>query len=142
MNLLKITLKLLAGSMLMLFWMLGSIDPISAQEGVQPESGPLVYIVQPGDTLVAIALRYHLSPANLALANNLSNFNLIFSGQRLILPGISAAAEPPSNQTLAGADQTHIVQPGETLFRIASAYGVSIGAIISANHLVNPDLLQ
>jgi LysM repeat protein len=36
----------------------------------------------------------------------------------------------------------HPVQPGETLSAIASAYGVSIRAIIKANHLKNPDNLR
>lgn len=35
--------------------------------------------------------------------------------------------------------QTHIVQRGETLFRIAQQYGVTVEAIIAANELTNPD---
>ena len=38
----------------------------------------------------------------------------------------------------------HVVQPGETLSAIASAYGVSMRAIVKANpkHLKNPDALR
>ncbi len=40
------------------------------------------------------------------------------------------------------ADATHIVQPGETLWAIASTHGISIDAIARANHLRNVDVLQ
>jgi len=44
--------------------------------------------------------------------------------------------------TPALADQTHIVQPGETLWVIASRHGVSVNAIARANRLDDVDLLQ
>jgi LysM repeat protein len=44
------------------------------------------YVVQPGDTLFAIALRFGTPAADIAAANNLSNPNLIFVGQRLVIP--------------------------------------------------------
>lgn len=112
--------------------------PTLAQEGSQQEQGVFIYIVQPGDTLMAIALRYNLSPTDIALANNLSNSNLIFPGQQLTLPSISTQ----TNATPQKMDQTHTVQPGDTLFTIANTYAVSIESIIIANHLINPDLLQ
>ena len=36
---------------------------------------------------------------------------------------------------------THIVQPGETLFSIASRYGVSVQAIMQANGITNPNMV-
>lgn len=35
----------------------------------------------------------------------------------------------------------HVVQPGETLYSIARAYGVSVYDVAMANHLVNPNLI-
>ncbi|MBE7552169.1 MAG: LysM peptidoglycan-binding domain-containing M23 family metallopeptidase [Anaerolineales bacterium] len=114
------------------------VTPALAQEGKQQEPGAFIYTVQPGDTLAAIALRYNRNLFDIALANNLSNFDLIFPGQRLTLPNISAqiAATPQ------GDGRTHIVRPGDTLFSIANIYGVSPEAIVGVNRLVNPDFLQ
>lgn len=41
----------------------------------------------------------------------------------------------------AQGGRTHIVQPGETLYRIAQQYGVSVDAIAAANNIVNRSLL-
>src|SRR3972149_8758863 len=40
------------------------------------------------------------------------------------------------------ADTTHIVQPGETLWAIASTHGISVGVIARANGLRDVDRLQ
>ena len=38
-------------------------------------------------------------------------------------------------------EQTHVVQPGENLFRIALHYGMTYQALAAANGIVNPDLI-
>jgi LysM repeat protein len=50
-----------------------------------PNSGQ-VYIVQEGDTLFAIAVRFRVSVTALAQYNNISNINLIYIGQKLTIP--------------------------------------------------------
>lgn len=54
--------------------------------GTQPGGGGNVYIVRPGDTLYSIARRNGKSVTAIASANNLVNINLIFVGQRLVIP--------------------------------------------------------
>ncbi len=49
-------------------------------------SAQRVHIVQPGETLSAIAARYGVSPKAIAEINKLENPSRIFSGQRLIIP--------------------------------------------------------
>jgi LysM repeat protein len=57
-----------------------------------PSSGPAargwkgLYVVRPGDTLSAIALRFHLSLARLATANALDPSGILFAGARLHVP--------------------------------------------------------
>ena len=54
-----------------------------------PPAGPptLVYVVKPGDTLSAIASRQHVTLARLLAANpGIKNKNLIFPGQRIVVP--------------------------------------------------------
>ena len=53
------------------------------------------YIVKPGDTLYSIARRYGVSVWAIAQANGIYNLQLIYVGQRLVIPG-SAPAPPPA----------------------------------------------
>lgn len=55
-----------------------------------------VYIVQRGDTLTRIAIRFHTSVIALVIANNIPNPNLIFAGMRLIIPGVTLNAPSPA----------------------------------------------
>jgi len=48
--------------------------------------GSRVYVVQPGDTLSAIAVRYGVSMAALVRLNGIRNPSLIYVGQRLLIP--------------------------------------------------------
>ncbi len=93
---------------------------------------PLVHIVQPGENLSRIGQRYGVSVEALVTANGLTNANRIYVGQRLVIP-TGAASPPPAT---AG---THIVQPGENLFRIALRYGLTTQALAAANGIVNPN---
>ena len=45
-----------------------------------------VHIVQPGENLFRISLRYGVSMSAIAAANGITNYNLIFAGQRLVIP--------------------------------------------------------
>ncbi|MBI3741178.1 MAG: LysM peptidoglycan-binding domain-containing protein [Chloroflexi bacterium] len=49
------------------------------------------YIVQRGDTLAALALRFSTTIQSLAIANNIPNLWLIYAGQRLKIPRFNAA---------------------------------------------------
>ncbi len=52
-----------------------------------------------------------------------------------------AAARPAAAGPAAYGD-THVVQPGETLFRIALRYGVTVDLLAEANGLSNPTLIR
>ncbi len=110
------------------------ISPVAAQEAPQ-----IFYVVQPGDTLSSIALRYGLTTAKLAQANKLINPNLIYVGQKLIMPTAEAVAPttPATSTTKSAsiANRVHIVQADETLFSLALKYGTTIRSLIEANQL-------
>ncbi|MGB3713064.1 MAG: LysM peptidoglycan-binding domain-containing protein [Candidatus Promineifilaceae bacterium] len=59
-----------------------------------PVSGGTVYVVQLGDTLSRIAIVHGVTTGALVQANNLSNPNLIYAGQTLIIPGVSDPGNP------------------------------------------------
>lgn len=96
-------------------------------------------IIQPGDTLTALAQRHYGSAdrvREIAEANHLSNPDRIMAGASLILP---ALPEPP--QSSAEDTVTVVVRPGDTLWHISGrVYGDEslFPAIASANGIANP----
>jgi LysM repeat protein len=62
--------------------------------------------VQPGDTLSAIAQRNGATVQALAQANNIDNPNRIYPGDRLRIPGSSAASSLPSSSAPTGSGNT------------------------------------
>jgi murein DD-endopeptidase MepM/ murein hydrolase activator NlpD len=93
-------------------------------------ASPTTYIVQDGDTLSLIARRHNTTIQAIAELNGIANPNLIITGQRLLIPSTGDSSPSPA--------QIHLVQPGETLTRIASHYGTTVSAIVEANDLSNP----
>ncbi|WNG21544.1 LysM peptidoglycan-binding domain-containing protein [Cystobacter fuscus] len=92
------------------------------------------YSVRSGDTLSAIAQRYHTTVGALAQANGIKNPNLILAGQKLTVPGGGSA---PS----AGAG-SYTVRSGDTLSGIAQRHGTTVSALAQANGIRNPDFIQ
>lgn len=92
------------------------------------------YVVQPGDTLYAIARRYGISVNALAAANGLTTRSWIYVGQSLTLPD-AGTAPAPAPAPAPATTGIHIVQPGENLFRLGLRYGTTAAAIRAANGL-------
>jgi LysM repeat protein len=57
----------------------------TATGGPQPHP-PVTYVVQPGDNLYRLALRYNTTIWAIAQVNHIANINLIYVGQKLIIP--------------------------------------------------------
>ncbi|MDP4160201.1 MAG: LysM peptidoglycan-binding domain-containing protein [Bacillota bacterium] len=53
-----------------------------------PEPAHVVYTVKKGDSVYKIAKRFGTTMRAIILGNNLRNPNLIYPGQRLIIPGV------------------------------------------------------
>jgi len=124
------------------------VTPPATTTSPPPSGSTTTYVVQRGDTLFLISLRFNVSISALMAANGITNPNLIFVGQRLTIPGAGAppTATPPPGATPApttppSGSTVYIVQPGDVLWRIALKFGVSASAIIAANGLTNPNLL-
>jgi LysM repeat protein len=54
--------------------------------GTQATAGHTTYVVQPGDNLFRISLRFGRTMDAIAAANGITNYALIFVGQTLIIP--------------------------------------------------------
>lgn len=106
-----------------------SATPVSAQTATPPD-GP-VYIVQAGDTLWGIAIRFNVSVTDILTVNNMTSQD-IFPGNQLIIPG------------LTGLSGTLITQPvpfGESLRSLSRQYRVDPALLIKLNHIVSPEEL-
>ena len=106
----------------------------------------VVYVVRPGDTLRGIAAAHGTTISAIVRANSLANPDVIYPGQRLLIPARDGSAAvpapaPTSTKPAAAAGVYHIVQLGNTLDKIARSYGVTPAAIIAANGINNPDLI-
>jgi len=100
-------------------------------------SGIREITIHPGDTLSAIAARYHTSVARLIALNHLpGNGNLIYAGQTLKLPGGSGSAGGGGGgSTTRMTTVYHTVVRGDTLYGIAARYHVNPMVIARRNHL-------
>lgn len=98
------------------------------------------YVVQPGDTLSAIAARSGVSVDALAAANGLNPNSFLLIGAVLHLSGSSGSSGtivPVSDTTSSSGSGSYIVQAGDTLSAIAARSGESVDALAAANGL-NP----
>jgi LysM repeat protein len=108
---------------------------IPTSEPGSPETGAERYhIVQPGETLYSIARRYGISPEQLQESNALSDPTLR-PGQRLHIPAAETTRATPARSW-----QTYTVRPGDTLYRIAQQFGMSVEALRQANGLRSDSL--
>jgi N-acetylmuramoyl-L-alanine amidase len=100
------------------------------------------YVVQPGDTLSAIAARAGMTVDQLAALNGLNPNAYLISGTALRLPG-SPGTEESSEDTGSAAASTseggsYVVQPGDTLSAIAARAGMTVDQLAALNGL-NPN---
>jgi soluble lytic murein transglycosylase-like protein len=96
---------------------------------------PLVHTVRPGEGFVVIARRYRVAPTALARANGLTLTSVLLPGQRLRIPGRSAAPRPSTPRSQVAPTLVHVVQPGEGFIGIARLYHVRPVVLASANGL-------
>ncbi len=94
-------------------------------------SGQTIYIVKAGDTLNQIAASFGTTARAIAVENNIRNINLIYVGQRLIIP----TNRYDLNHTL------YKIRWGDTLYSISRRYGVPIATIVRLNRIQNPNLI-
>ena len=99
----------------------------------QPEptptpGGDTYYTVVSGDTLSGIAAKFGVTVAQLCEWNNISNPDLIYVGQQLIVKKGSTA-------------QYYTVVSGDTLSGIAAKFGTTVAQLCSWNNISDPNLI-
>lgn len=92
------------------------------------------YQVRVGDTLGLIALRTGVDADALRRLNRFSSLNAALNaGQQLLLPAAGDELRPrrPARE--------YQVKPGETLSQIAADHGITLGVLLQANRIANPN---
>jgi LysM repeat protein len=127
-------------------------QPVVAPEPppVTPEAaGGQTYTIQAGDSLSKVAVRYGVSWREVAELNNIRDPGKIRAGQKILLPAHALShpkadkpkasapksAEPAPKAKAAAPAGGYVVQPGDSLSRIAARNGTTIKALKEANRL-------
>ncbi|MBE3119045.1 MAG: peptidoglycan DD-metalloendopeptidase family protein [Candidatus Atribacteria bacterium] len=115
-------------TLILVFLLIISASPVSAQTPTPPP-GP-IYIVQEDDySLSDIASRFNVSLADIVAINNITNPDIIFPGEKLIIPGLEG---------LSGTLVTEPVPFGETLRSLSRQYRMDPAVLRKLNHIVSP----
>ena len=100
--------------------------PVNAQSEI-PQLP--VYIVQSGDTLNLIALKFNVSAEDIVAVNNLSDPNMLQMNTQLVIPGIEGAK---------GYLKFEPVKLGETPLQIARYYDLNLSSLYKLNRITSP----
>jgi murein DD-endopeptidase MepM/ murein hydrolase activator NlpD len=111
------------------FLLVCPIESAAAQEPTEVPSVPQVHIVQPGENLFRIALRYGVSVEAIQATNGLADQSLISVGQTLVIP--------PSGDTIT-FPTTIEVTFGDSLASIAARHGLLQDTLATTNLIMNP----
>jgi murein DD-endopeptidase MepM/ murein hydrolase activator NlpD len=95
-------------------------------------------LVQPGDTLSGLAWRLGVAQGSLAATNGIANPDVILAGRVLQVPRGAPLTVRPS----PAGPSSYRVQPGDTLWVVASKLGVSSRQLAEANNLRDPDPIE
>src|SRR5688572_3781583 len=111
--------------------MLIGASPQAARAQTAGELGAAaVHVVAWGETLATISADYGISAERIIAANHLDQPDMLYAGTQLVIPGAMPVPAPSAQ------NGTHVVQAGETLFRIATRYGLTVADLKVANGLV------
>jgi beta-lactamase class A len=111
---------------------------LSAQSFASAREGANTYLIQPGDTLSAIASSTGVSMDRLVSLNDIQDPNVIIAGRTLSL---SPSGTPTANSAPGPGVNQYTIKSGDTLWGIAQANGASVDELVQLNGLGNADVL-
>lgn len=106
-------------------------NTLFVQSSCIPPAGWIRIVTASGDTVYALAQRYKTTAENLGAANCLSSFD-IPAGLMLYVPPVPTVTVIPCGPP-PGYVKRYVVQPGDTLYRIALSYGITYQQLQRAN---------
>lgn len=108
--------------------------------------GGSTYVIQSGDCLGSIAIKYGMSVDELKALNGLQT-DLIQAGKTLLVKNTAVASSSPasiqapapasaaSNTPTTVTEQQYVLQPGDSLYSVAENYGLSVSYLMQINNL-------
>jgi LysM repeat protein len=108
----------------------GILLPLAIVSSVSAQT----HTVAAGDSLSYIANVYSVAIDEIVQLNHIANPNVIFSGQKLDIPG-------GQDSQSSSSGETYTVQRGDTLSQIAARYGASVDSLARANSINNPEFI-
>lgn len=120
------------------------LAPAAHAEGhfAAPPTPVVNYTVRANDTLWDIATRYGITVAQLTAANPDVNPDALRPGQTLTIPTKTPLVSGPASGVGASNGAIHTVKPNDTLWDIATKYGVFVNDLLAANPGVDPQRLM
>lgn len=118
--------------------------PPSTSAPVQMQSQVIqqTHIVQPGETLLAIADQYQVTVEEIQAANNLTN-ELIRDGQRLTIPKtIQVPVNSAPGSGVTSGELSYTVLDNDTISTIAGKFGSTADEILALNNLAQSDIIR
>lgn len=106
------------------------------------QNNVLIHIIKAGESITTIAKMYKTSIKDIYTINNLTDKSIIKAGQKLYIPmGKTAVAkkvaeEPKKNKKIT----IHVVEAGETLYKIARDNNVSVNQLRTWNNLTDDNI--
>jgi LysM repeat protein len=94
-----------------------------------PTPEPRVYIVRPGDNLYRIGQEHGVTVDRLVAINRIANRHVIQAGQSLTIP---------NQEVTVPADDTYVIQWGDTLWGISRKFGLELEELVAANEIRDP----
>ncbi len=109
--------------------------------------GGMDYAIQPGDTLLGVAIRYDLDWRAVAAINGLSENSLLQIGQVIRLPGAGDPVPGVGGPVMADlpaalATIDYVVRSGDTLVTIAARHRTDWRTLAALNGLAEQSVLQ
>ena len=114
-------------------WSVTSSVIFEKEKVTTSNSVDVTFIVKEGDSLTKISKIYGIPAGEIIAANQLPNSNAIHAGQILIIPNV------PTIDSVTGSI-LHFVEVGDTAYKIAMQYNVSLDDLVAYNELSNFNL--
>lgn len=107
------------------------VETLDASTNIPVANTGQTHVVQYGENLSGIAVKYGTTWQELARVNALSNPDMIYSGQTLNVANGQSVAKTG----------VCIVEYGDTLSSIAAQFGTTVERLVSANGIANPNYI-
>jgi murein DD-endopeptidase MepM/ murein hydrolase activator NlpD len=114
------------------FLLLAMLSGMPTQNGLastKMQQEQAIYVVQSGDSLNTIALRFGVTSEEIQSANNIADINALSIGQQLIIPGLEG---------ISGLLTSEVLEYGTSLTGLSRQFGSKKDDLIYLNRLSSP----